>query len=284
MPWRSRRICWRTFVLASLLAGLSWTFARADEPAVENYGGREMLVYVPSVLPPAGSRALVVVLHGGLGNAERIVGGQSENALNMDSVAEQNGFIVAYLDGTPVTRFLGSRMLGWNAGGGCCGQAARNGVDDVAYIEGAVDYLASRYGIARDRVFGIGHSNGAMMTQRLVCETTLYAAAVAISGPLNLDVSTCPDARGRRVLAIHGEDDRNVPVAGGRGMQGLSDAVYNSEQRSKQTFLNSGASYTLQIVAGADHKLDDIEDAIAQREGVTIAEKAARFFGLERNP
>jgi hypothetical protein len=39
-------------------------------------------------------------------------------------------------------------------------------------------------------------------------------------------------------------------------------------------------SYTLQIVAGADHKRDDIQAVILKTEGATIAEKAASFFGI----
>src|SRR6202034_4418342 len=106
-------------------------------------------------------------------NAQRIESGQSENSLNMDSVAEHDGFIVAYLNGTPVTRFLGDKFLGWNAGGGCCGQPAQNNVDDVSYIKGAVSYLIQKYALDPRRVFGLGHSNGAMMTQRLICETDI---------------------------------------------------------------------------------------------------------------
>jgi polyhydroxybutyrate depolymerase len=251
----------------------------AGGQVTDSYGGRDMIVYVAGQLPPTGSRALVVVLHGGLGNAERIASQQAESGLNMNAVAEKDGFVVAYLNGTPVTRNLGPRFLGWNAGGGCCGQSAANNIDDVAYIKGAVGYLAAKYGIDPGRVYGIGHSNGAMMTLRIICETRLYAAGVAISGPLNLDVSTCPAARGQRILAIHGADDQNVPIGGGRG-RGLSQTPFSSEDRSRQVFVSSGATYTLRIVPGADHFLDHIQAVIQKTEGVTIAEKAAGFFGV----
>jgi polyhydroxybutyrate depolymerase len=272
---------------AVLLLGLAAAATVARASVAETYGGRQMIVHVPDRLPPAGSRALVVVLHGGLGNADRIAnhgsGVKAERGMNMDAVADANGFVVAYLNGTPVTRVLGDRFLGWNAGGGCCGQSAANNVDDVAYIEGAVSFLAARYGIDRSRVYGLGHSNGAMMTQRLVCETRLYAAAVAVSGPLNLETSHCPSANGARVLAIHGADDRNVPVTGGRGEIGLSGVVFSSEDRSSRVMTESGAAYTLQILPGVDHALDHIDAAIAHAEGLTLAQKAAQFFGLTRS-
>jgi poly(3-hydroxybutyrate) depolymerase len=245
----------------------------------EHYGGRSLLVYVPSQLPPAGSRALVVVLHGGMGNAQRIENAQSESGLKLDAVAEKNGFIVAYLNGTPVTKHLGADRLGWNAGG-CCGQSAENKIDDVGYIKGAVDYLAHQYGIDRSRVYGTGHSNGAMMTARLVCETNLYAAVVTFSGSLNVDTQTCPGARGKRILSVHGSDDENVPIQGGKGSKGLSGADFKSEEFARQIFTNSGADFHLQVVPGADHKLDHIADKIQQAEGLTLPEKIARFFGL----
>jgi polyhydroxybutyrate depolymerase len=243
-------------------------------------GGRALLVYVPAHLPPAGQRSLVIVLHGGLGNAQRIESQKSEVALNMDTMAERYGFIVAYLNGTPVTRMLGPDQLGWNAGGGCCGRSAADNVDDVAYIQGVIASLTARYGIDPRQVYGMGHSNGAMMTQRLICETTVLAAAVAISGPLNLAVNSCPGARGRRILAIHGAQDHNVPVAGGRGTEGLSRVDYASEAHSRQVLSASGALYTLQIIAGADHYLNHVEAAVEQAEGQSIQQKAAHFFGL----
>jgi polyhydroxybutyrate depolymerase len=264
----------------AFVAALPLLPAAASANDVDHYGGRDMIVHVPTHLPASGSRALVVVLHGGLGNADRIAGRQSESGLNLDAEADRDGFIVVYLNGTQAARFLGARMLAWNAGGGCCGQPAQNAVDDVAYIRGAVGYLAGKYGVDRARVFGIGHSNGAMMTQRILCETNLYAAGVAISGPLNLDTAHCPDAKGKRILAIHGADDQNVPIAGGRGTRGVAQVAWSSEARSRQVMAGSGATYTLQIVPGADHMLDHLSAAIAKSEGVTIAEKAAVFFGL----
>ena len=266
-----------------LMAGIvclgAASIALARDAVVDRYGAREMLVYAPAQLPPMGSRALVIVLHGGLGNAQRIESKQAENGLNMDALAERNGFIVAYLNGTPVTRRLGDRFLGWNAGG-CCGESASNKIDDVGYITGAVAYLAEKYGIDRSRVYGTGHSNGAMMTQRLMCETDLYAAAVAMSGPLDIDTANCSAAKGKRILAIHGADDRNVPIQGGVGAKGLSGADFKSEDYAREVFARSGAAYTLDVVQGADHALLNIDAVVLKTEGQSIAEKSARFFGL----
>jgi polyhydroxybutyrate depolymerase len=267
-------------MLAASFSGLRQ--ASAQEAVPQSQGGREMLVFAPPHLAPPGARALVLVLHGGLGNAGRIADRQAESGLNLNAVAAKDGFVVAYLNGTPVTRLLGGKFLGWNAGGGCCGVPARDDVDDVGYIQGAIAELSGRYGIAPGRVYGIGHSNGAMMLQRMACETKAFAAIVAVSGPLNIRDAQCPAAAGTRILAIHGADDKNVPLAGGVGPRGLSRLDFNSEENSANAFARAGAHYTLQVVPGADHFLDHIDAAILKAESVTIAQKASGFFGLTR--
>jgi polyhydroxybutyrate depolymerase len=273
-------IIFALLIAASFFAAHSFAAPPNSPHATETFKGRDILLYVPANLPAKGSRALVVVLHGGLGNASRIEGGQSETGLRMDSVADKDGFVVAYLNGTKVARMLNANMLGWNAGGGCCGVPAETNVDDVGYISAAVNHLVSEYGIDPARVFGIGHSNGAMMSMRLVCETNLYAAVISISGPLNLKVNSCPAAKGKRILSLHGADDENVPIAGGVGAKGISHVAYASEAETQRIFAASGADFHLQVVPGADHVLDNIDKQIEQTEHVTIAEKAAQFFGL----
>ncbi len=222
----------------------------------------------------------MVVLHGGLGNAEHIVSQRAESGLNMDAVADKYGFIVAYLNGTPVARMLGDDKKGWNAGE-CCGMSSANNVDDVRYISGAVQYLARSYGIDPKQVYGMGHSNGAMMALRLMCETDLFAAAVPVSGALEIEARSCPPARGKNILAIRGAQDENVPMAGGRG-KGVSRTDFRSQEYTRRVFVNSGAKYTLQVLPGAEHRFETIESAMEKAEGIGVAEKAARFFGLSR--
>jgi len=246
------------------------------QAAQESFQGRDFPVHVPNTLP-AKNGALVIVLHGGMGQ-----GTQIERTLGLDSVADKDGFMVAYLNGTPAGEHLPDTMKTWNAGGGCCGLSARSGVDDVAYITGAVQYLSGKYNIDPARIFVMGHSNGAMMSQRLMCETNLFAAAVPVSGILNTDDAACPAALGKRILAIHGSDDKNVPIAGGYG-EGISRVKFQSEAHSKKTFEQSGATYTLDIVQGADHNLKHINEAIIRTESVSLPEKAAAFFGLGKN-
>ena len=259
-----------------LVAAIALACAPAfAQTKTESYGGRDMLVHAP----PGHARALVIVLHGGLGNAERIESRMNEAGMNLDVLSDKNGFLVAYLNGTPVTRMIGARVFGWNAGA-CCGMSAADKIDDVGYIAGAVNELLSRFHIPRDRAFVIGHSNGAMMALRMMCETRTFAAAISISGALETNDAACPAAKGARILAIHGAADENVPVAGGDGSQGLLMFIYNSEAHTQKIFRISGATYDLKILPGAEHALDGIDNALQKSDGLSIGDEAVRFFGL----
>ncbi len=249
--------------------------SEAEGAIKDSYEGREILVYVAPSVPAKGNRAMVVMLHGGMGNANHIY---TTFGKEMNEAANEGGFVVAYLNGTQASR-LGDKFHAWNSGG-CCGMASENNIDDVTYIARAVHYLGDKYGIAPDRVYGMGHSNGAMMTQRLMCETDLYQAAIPISGPLNIETPRCPAAKGKRILAIHGTADENLPIGGGYGTKGLAKVDFKSEEYSKQVFTQSGAEYTIDAVEGADHSPANIMAKISVREGRSFGQYAALFLGL----
>lgn len=270
-----------TAVLA--LGSLACTPASSQSPptssTTERFAGRDVLVFVPPQVPAPGKRALVVVLHGALGNAAGIEGATAEAGLRMDAQAATSGFVVAYLNGTPVSARRGPERKGWNAGA-CCGLPATLGIDDTDYIAKTTAHLVDEHGIDPSRVFVLGHSNGAMMALRLMCQTTAFSAAVSVSGPLEIDAKDCTLARGRRILSIHGALDANVPVAGGRGPVGLSGIAFRSERDTQAIFAAAGADFHLEIVPGAVHQLADIDAKLRATDGTSLAEKAARFFGL----
>ena len=265
------------FLLIAVLFGVSLPAFAADE----SFEGRDIIMTLPQKLPPVGSRALLVVLHGGGGNASFM-----QSHFDMSDTATKDGFVVAYLSGTPAARVLSKRMLAWNSGNGCCGKPADDNVDDVGYITGAVAYLSNKYGIDPKRTYVTGHSNGAMMAQLMLCTTNVFAAGVTMSGPVNGAVTECPAAKGKRILAIHGALDENVPIAGGVGTKGPQKAKnipYRSEASAKALFEQSGASYTIEVVPGVDHSLEHQADAIKSAQGVSLEDKIAKFLGLEAN-
>lgn len=162
---------------------------------------RTYRVHVPGGL--AGPAPLVVMLHGGGGS-----GAQVEQQTGLTATADQEGFMVAYPDGSGR-----SKLLTWNAGT-CCGYARDQRVDDVSFIRAMLDAVAAEFRVDPARVYVTGFSNGAMMAYRLGCELTDRITAIApVSGALNIE--PCTPSRPLSVLHIHGDADQNVPIAGG---------------------------------------------------------------------
>jgi polyhydroxybutyrate depolymerase len=182
----------------------------------ENIGvdgrGRSWRLYVPESLPD-GPVPLVVGLHGGAGSGE-----QFARTSGFDEQADAGGFIAAYPNGIGVFPV-------WN-GGRCCGVAVSQRVNDVKFIEQMVAAISDQYEIDPDRVFAAGHSNGGIMALRLACESSLFRAAGAVAG--SLEVDACAPTSPVSLLLIHGDADTNHPLGGGRGVDSIADIDFRS--------------------------------------------------------
>jgi polyhydroxybutyrate depolymerase len=134
-------------------------------------------------------------------------------------VADREGFIVGYPDGTGP---LGLHT--WN-GGGCCGAAVDDRVDDVGFGRGLIDDAQTQFNIDTQRVFATGLSNGGIFAQRLACELADRITAIApMSGGLNFggDFTVCHPARRLPIIEFHGTTDENYPYNGGVGDKAIS--------------------------------------------------------------
>jgi polyhydroxybutyrate depolymerase len=164
---------------------------------------RTFRLYRPAGLPASAPVPLVVMLHGAAGS-----GGQAESAYHWNAQADRHRFVVAYPDG------LGRA---WAVSDGCCGAPARDGVDDVAFIERVVAAVSADLPVDPARVFAAGISNGGMLAYRLACDTTLFA----VIGPVAAtQLVPCPEAAPLSVIHVHGTADRSIPYAGGPGRRG----------------------------------------------------------------
>ena len=208
---------WRTVVVGVLVLGAcaggggdGGGEAGVGHGVVE-VGGRERgyRVFVPD---GGGDGALFVGLHGGLGAGDQFAGVDG-----IEAVAEREGFVVVHPDGVGRT---------WN-GGVCCGRAARDDVDDVAFVAALIDRLVDEHDIDPGRVFAYGHSNGGIMAYRLACELSDRIAGVAVvAGTLGVD--DCRPERPVSVLHVHGDADRNLPIDGGVGDRSLAGVHFPS--------------------------------------------------------
>lgn len=184
---------------------------------------RTYRVYVPTGVDVAArtggdSVPLLVALHGGTGT-----GTQFEKSSGFDGIAEANRFLVVYPDGVG-SGPDGTANRTWN-GGRCCGVAARDGVDDVAFIGLLVEALSGKYPVDPGRVFVAGHSNGGVLAYRLACELADVVVAIGVQST-SLEIDRCDPARPVSVLHIHGTADQNIPIGGGTGPQAISGVSF----------------------------------------------------------
>lgn len=160
---------------------------------------RTYRTYVPPKLDRSHPSPLVVMLHGGFGSGQ-----QAEKDYGWDAQADAGGFVVAYPD---------AQNRAWNAGT-CCGKSASKGVDDVGFVTTLVEQISKEAAIDPRRVYVAGMSNGAMLAERLACETTMFAAAASVAGA---QMVGCDDPHPISMLHIHGSSDDHVPMDGSAG-------------------------------------------------------------------
>ena len=163
---------------------------------------------------------LMIVLHGGLGNAEHIM-----KTSGMNDIADSGPFVVVYPDGVGGRFGLANRRT-WNAGG-CCGLAVRKSVDDVKFIDKIIEDIGQKISIDTRRVYVTGMSNGAMMAYRLAAAIPgKIAAVIAVAGALTIE--NFDSAKDVPVMIIHGTEDENIPIKGGLGANSLAGVSYRS--------------------------------------------------------
>ena len=200
------------------------TFASLPAGETEHtltHDGRERsyLLYVPASVNWSQPVPLVFVFHGGTGNGKsaRIMSGFNE-------VADQNGFIVAYPNGTG--RLSDDIILTWN-GGECCGYARQENVDDVGFVRAMVAELQAQVNIDAQRIYASGMSNGGILSHRLACEASdLFAAIAPVAGTLNF--AECAPSGPVAVIEFHGTADSHLPYDGGVGAESLAGVDFAS--------------------------------------------------------
>jgi len=168
---------------------------------------RTALVHYPPQVVERRPLPLVLNFHGGGGNALA-----QQRYAGMDALADREGFIVVYPNGTGM---LQDSLLTWNAGA-CCGVAATQGTDDVGFVGTLLDEVAARFPVDAARVYATGLSNGAMMSYRLAADLSDRIAAIApVAGASAM--AKFRAARPVPILHIHSVDDLRALYGGGLG-------------------------------------------------------------------
>lgn len=164
---------------------------------------RSYLVHFPTNHAADQPIPVVLILHGAGLNAPSM-----QRLTQFDAVADREGFLTVYLNGTGPLPF----MLTFNAGG-VKSPFDRNLPDDVKYTSAVLDDLAGLTTVDTRRVFACGYSNGGMMCYRLAAELSDRIAAIgSIAGSQAIEFPL--PARPVPVTHFHGSLDRIVPPDG----------------------------------------------------------------------
>ncbi len=183
---------------------------------------RSYLIHIPPGIDTSAPIPLVLVFHGGLGNAR--------NALRMtgfNRAAGEAGLLVVYPNGSGKRPDI---LLTWN-GGGCCGYAAELQVDDVGFVRALIAALDSDFNLDRKRIYATGMSNGTIMSYRLACHAAdLFAAIGPVAATQNFDA--CQPSEPVSIIHFHGTADRHAPDQGGMGPDPLAGVAFTSVEET----------------------------------------------------
>lgn len=193
-----------------------------------SFGGltRTYLLHLPPAYSDTKPLPLVLALHGGGGDGQGM-----EKLTHLNTVADQQGFIVVYPDGY---------QKYWADGRGAT-SADKAGIDDVGFLSRLIDTLVEQFAVDRSRVYVTGISDGGFMTERLACDLTQKIAAVAaVAATMSQwEADHCAPARPIPFMLIQGAADPIVPAQGGAVIGERGTVIPTSETLQKWTTFDS---------------------------------------------
>ena len=151
---------------------------------------------------------LVFVLHGYTSNSTNIM-----NYSRMNDIADQNGFMVCYPQGT-TNIYTGQTH--WNAN-----LKEMSSVTDSEFLTDLAKKLQAEFNLSEKNTFACGMSNGGFMSYTLGCERSdTFKAIASITGTMSgYDWNNCNPNK-VPVLQISGTNDMVVPMDGSMSSAG----------------------------------------------------------------
>jgi polyhydroxybutyrate depolymerase len=226
----------------------SYVFTMKFDGLTRDYG-----LHVPPQAASGKPLPLVLNLHGATQNGQL-----EEITSDMDPSADQAGYLVAYPDGTRISKVLTpdpvakNAQYGWNAGA-CCGLPITKHINDVGFLLKVISDIAARTPVDLRRVYATGISNGGMMAYTLASKASNHLAAISsISGQVELE--TIHPSRPVPTMEFHSLND---PIAKWVGVPNKDPALrYSVMEGVNQWVKADGCSPTphdgTPIVGAAD--------------------------------
>jgi polyhydroxybutyrate depolymerase len=172
-----------------------------------------------------------------------------------DQYAEQQGYVVAYLQAPPNTN--NTWATGYNSSPG----GLRN---DLPYLLDQIAQMKRQVAIDPHRVYIEGWSNGGFFALRAaLAYPTVFAAAGEIEAVLDVPYSTKTPIR---VFHIHGTNDQVVPINGGTSPlleASIGHPVNLASSYAEGTALPAGSIWRLTTDPGSGPGYHDYQPAAA---------------------
>lgn len=162
-------------------------------------GERSYEVRLPSPIDPDKPARVVFVIHPFGSTALDFL-----NATHFSEVFVPAGWAVVSPEGINKS---------FNAGD-CCGEAAREKVDDVGFLLAIADDLREKACIDDERMYFTGFSNGGFLSQAFACAHAERVAAIGSVGAV-LGVRPCAPSEPVSALLVNGIGDDVIPIDGG---------------------------------------------------------------------
>jgi polyhydroxybutyrate depolymerase len=219
---------------------------------------RTVHVHIPPSYDPTKAVPIVLDFHGYTSNPS-----QQAGFAGMIAKSDAAGFVAVHAEGT-------GSLKSWNAGA-CCGTAATDKTEDVAFVNAILDQLVKKLCVDEKRIFSTGLSNGGFLSYRLACEMSGRIAAIAPVAAV-MGIPTCTPTRPVPIMHFHGTSDQLVPYNGNNNgypsvavttskwaeRNGCTDKPRETFKKDDVTCMtqdkcNAGAEITVCTVDGGGH-------------------------------
>lgn len=188
--------------LTALLSFLSCDVNSSEsEDLVTDFEKRNYEITIPVNYDESRSYSLLFVFHGANGS-----GIGMKNSVGFDNYSAWKQVIICYPDAV---------VENWEEG--CmCNKPHRLGIDDVGYIEYLIEKLSDEYSIDKERIYGVGFSQGGLFAMNLACKLSdKFSGIATVASPMSVPLyNDCAPTNNVSIMMIHGTSDNVLPYYG----------------------------------------------------------------------
>jgi polyhydroxybutyrate depolymerase len=159
---------------------------------------REYLLYIPAGYDGKTPLPLVVLFHGALMSAKRVM-----ELSDLPKLADEKKFIILAPEGIFPWAGMG---VSWN-------YMQQPGINDVEFVKDLIREIRSKIAIDQRRIYATGYSAGGYLSCRLTCEPSNVIAAIGLVAAFRCP-EECKSTRPVPLIAFQGTNDHMLVYPG----------------------------------------------------------------------